>query len=97
MFIFDMKFDYPGFDDLPPEPKSTGELALLILMDASGERVSLKKYNDKDVNTCAGKLIDKGFMRGTIFDRNHCSWSRLTRKGHFLKEHLKNNNISIIL
>ena len=92
-----MNFDNPGFDDLPPEPKSTEELILLILMDASGEKVSFKKYNHKDLNTCAGKLIDKGFLRGTIFDRSHCSWSRPTRKGVFLMTHLKNNNISINL
>jgi len=89
-----MKFEDPGFDDIPPEPKSTEELTLLILMDTSGEKVSLKKYNERDLNICAGKLIDKGFLRGTIFDRNHCSWSRLTRKGHFLMAYLKKNNIS---
>jgi hypothetical protein len=86
MINFNITFDYTGFDDAPPEEKSPRELAGLMLLDASGRHVSFKKYNDRDINLMARKLIGDGYIRGTIINEYSCSWSRLTRKGYYLMD-----------
>lgn len=72
---------YNDFDDLPPDEKSEEELTMLVLRSASGESFVIRKYSEQEVNQCVRKLIEKGMVRGTILDKDLCSWSRLTQKG----------------
>ena len=88
MFDQEFYFDKPVFDDLMPDEKSCRELMILMLKEANGEFVSLKKYNERDMHRCARFLITKGFLRGTIFDHVKCSWSRITRRGIYYLENL---------
>lgn len=70
------------FSDLPPEEKSVEELELLILRDAAGIKPLSRKYNQQEVNIISARLIEKGFIRGTIVDRlNNVSWSKITPQG----------------
>jgi hypothetical protein len=74
--------NHTSFSDLPPEEKSVEELELLILRDAAGIKPLSRKYNQQEVNIMAARLIEKGFIRGTIVDRfNNVSWSRITSRG----------------
>ena len=83
MKLFEMNFDKPFFDDLPPEPKSSEELTGLILQEASGQKVDMSKYNDREINRAVRKLIMNGLLRGTVIDEQFCSWSKLTPKGEY--------------
>ena len=83
MKLFEMNFDNPFFDDLPPEPKSSKELIELILQEASGQKVDMSKYNDREINRAVRKLITDSLLRGTVIDDHFCSWSKLTPKGEY--------------
>lgn len=85
---YNLKFEEPIFDDMPPDEKSSGELFMFVLKNADKGDVVGKKYNDTEMNKAARYLILNGYLRGTIFDHNNCSWSRLTSKGRFLLESL---------
>jgi hypothetical protein len=74
-------FEKPFFDDIEPEPKSSDELAICLLRDASGIKSSIKKYNEREINHCARQLIESGLLRGTVTSFKSCIWSRPTRKG----------------
>ena len=89
-----IRFEDSSFYDCEPEEKDPEELAVLILLEASGKRVSMKKYNQRDVALCARRLILKGYIRGTVRDRFDCSWSRLTKKGFVLLKTMENQNYS---
>jgi len=49
----------------------------------------IPKYSEREVNIGARYLIDHGYLRGTVLGWEHCSWSRITRKGDYLREMLK--------
>jgi len=78
---FHLYFDQSFYDDIPPEEKSPDELVFLVLMSAGQGNVVIKKYTEPEINRCDRKLIEKGIIRGTIFDSDKCSWSKLTPKG----------------
>ncbi len=79
-------FEDNFFYEFEPDPKNGAELAMLIMLEAAGKRVSIKAYNERDIMKCARALILRGFIRGTVVDEYTCSWSRLTKKGYiFLK------------
>ncbi len=79
-----IEFDKPFFEDIQPDVKSPDELFAMLLMDAAGKRVSLKKYSDREINICVRQMILGGYIRGTIFDYSHCVWSKPTRKGFYI-------------
>ncbi len=83
MLVKHIKFEAPFFDDLPPDEKKSEELMLLLLKEARGDKIDIKKYNDGDINRVIKKLINDGMIHGTIIDYNRCVWSRLTKKGFF--------------
>ena len=72
------------FSDIVADDKSPDELARLLLQNAAGRKVSMDKYNDREINKCARELIIEGYLRGTVFDSYRCCWSKTTRKGNFL-------------
>jgi hypothetical protein len=74
----------PYFDDLEPEPKPQSELFILLLQDAAGIRVNLRKFNECEINLCARRMILNGYIRGTVIDYCRCIWSKPTRKGYFM-------------
>jgi hypothetical protein len=76
----------PIYDDLPAEAKDFKMLEYLVLLGASGKHVHIKGFNDREINHCARKLIDKGYLRGTVLDADHSSWNRTTQKGIFKME-----------
>mgnify|MGYP000029442754 CR=1 FL=1 len=83
--------NHKSFSDLPPDEKSVEELELLILRDAAGKKPLSRKYNQQEVNIIAAKLIEKGFIRGTIVDRfNNVTWSRITPRGLKYMELIEN-------
>jgi hypothetical protein len=88
--MLEFQIDKPYYYDIEPDEKSSEELLLLLMRDLSGEAVSLKRYNQNEINRCARQLILTGFLRGTIFDRDKCSWTKLTRKGRMHLEWLMN-------
>ncbi len=79
---FNIVFEDNCFYDYQPEEKSPEELVLLMLSEASGRRVNMKKYSERDIAACARRLIMKGMLKGTVRDRYDCTWSRLTKKGY---------------
>lgn len=79
----------PTFDDLPPEQKDFKMLEYLILLGASGKHVHLKGYNEREINQVARKLINKGYLRGTYIDPDHCSWNRTTQLGSYYMDLIK--------
>ena len=85
---FSPEFGNPSFsqyfDDVEPELKPEGELFMLLLRDAGGIKVSLRKYNEHEIKLCARKMILDGYLRGTVFDNHKCIWSKPTRKGYFI-------------
>ena len=78
---FNLYFDETFYHDMPPEEKSAEELVRLVMMTADGQNIVIRKYSEQEVHRCIRKLIEKGIVRGTIFDSDKCSWSRLTPKG----------------
>ena len=86
-----IEFDKPFFDDLVPDEKSSDELFAMLLMDAAGKRVCLKKYSEREINICVRQMILNGYIRGTIFDYCHCIWSKPTRKGIFIMKLMERN------
>ncbi len=89
MIFEGINIEEPFFDDMEPEPKSSDELALLILKDSAGKDVDLRKYSEEEINKCARKLIIDGYLRGTVIDWYKCCWSKITRKGQFLIDYLE--------
>jgi hypothetical protein len=89
MLKIDINFEENSYDDMPPEHKSGDELALWILENAAGKMNYIPKYSDREVNIGARYLINHGYLRGTVLGWEQCSWSRLTRKGDYLREMLK--------
>ncbi|MBM2815152.1 MAG: hypothetical protein HW421_1914 [Ignavibacteria bacterium] len=83
---FDFQLEIPYYDDMAPDTKSCDELALLVLNDATGKRVNMTNYTEKDINRCARQLILNGFLKGSVMDFDKCVWSRITRRGKFLLE-----------
>ena len=84
-----IEFEKPYFDDLEPEVKSKEEIFIIVLRNASGENISQRKYSDNELNSAARQLILNGYLRGTIFDKYSCSWSRPTGKGRILLDFIK--------
>jgi hypothetical protein len=78
----------PTYDDLPAEARDFKMLEYLALLGASGKHVHIKGFNDREINHCARKLIDQGYLRGTVLDADHSSWNRTTQKGIFKMEFL---------
>jgi hypothetical protein len=70
----------PYFDDLPPETMDYKYLEYLILMEASGEKVSWKGISHKDVNKMVCKLQDKDYIRGSSINGEPV-WAQLKPKG----------------
>ena len=81
------------FDDMPPDEKDTDELIVCVLENASGMRNNIGKYNDSEINSCARKLINNGYLRGTVIDKHLCSWSRPTRRGSYYLQLLTSPNL----
>ncbi len=96
MLKIDIIFEKPYFYDLPPEVKTTEELAVLVLSEACGRKVSMGKYNDREINSCARQLIVKGCLRGTVFGFEECAWSRITPRGKIFLDHLESANMAEI-
>ncbi len=87
--IGSIEFEQPFFDDMEPEPKFSDELLYLILESVSETNKLLNKYSDQDIYRGARRLIEQGFLRGTILNGRECSFSRLTYRGRVLKNHLQ--------
>lgn len=81
--IFEMTFDEPVFDDLPPLEKNSDEIILLVMRMARGDIIKNRKYSHNEIEIVARKLVSEGYIRGTALDGNKCIWSRLTRRGNF--------------
>lgn len=79
-----IRFDEPIFDDMPPEEKSSAELILRTLKSVESGRYVEKKYSRAETSRCVRKLIVEGYLRGSVFDFNSNSHSKLTRKGKYL-------------
>jgi len=90
-----IEFDKPFFEDIEPDEKSPDELFAMLLMDAAGKRVCLKKYSDREINLCVRQMILNGYIRGTIFDYCNCVWSKPTRKGFFKLKLMENKTDDI--
>ena len=86
---FKIKFEEPFFEDMEPEKKTTSELIYIILKDTKCTNINDLKYNNREINQCARKLILNGYLRGTIFDYKLCTWSKLTMKGRYLLDRLE--------
>ncbi len=72
--------------DLPAEAKDFKILEYLVLLGAFGKHVHIKGFNHREINHCARKLINKGYLRGTVLDADHSSWNRTTQIGFFKME-----------
>ncbi len=92
MLKIDVTFDKPYFYDIPPETKTTEELAMLLLSEANGRKVSMNKYSRREIGRCARQLIVDGHLRGTVFGFEECAWSRITSKGKMFLDHLESAN-----
>jgi hypothetical protein len=51
--MIEFQIDKPYYYDIEPDEKSSEELLLLLMRDISGEAVSLKRYNENEINRCA--------------------------------------------
>jgi hypothetical protein len=96
-YMLEFQLDKPYYYDIEPDEKSSDELLLLLMRDISGEKVNLNNYNENEINRCARQLILIGFLRGTIFDRDKCSWTKLTRKGRMHLEWLMSKDEDCII
>lgn len=96
MLKIDVIFEQPYFYDLPPEVKTTEELTVLILSEVCGRKVSMDKYNDREISRCARQLIVNGCLRGTVFGFEECAWSRITPKGKIFLDYLESANMATI-
>lgn len=84
-------FSRDFFSDLPPEEKSSDELTFFVLENALGKRNFITKYNENDINLCVRRLIENGYLRGTVINEHNVSWSKPTKRGVFLMNILKSN------
>jgi hypothetical protein len=84
--ITNFKLESNYFDDLPPSEKNCDELALLLLTEASGLAIKISDYSEQEIHRCASQLINKGFLRGTVIDKDKCIWSKPTKRGRFILE-----------
>lgn len=89
MLNFNLYRDTVEFDDIPYIERSSDKIFIMILEDASGNRQDFSECLNNDIVQCAVYLINNGFLRGTTFDRDTACWSKITRKGEYLLEHIK--------
>ncbi len=92
----DITFDKPYFYDIPPQVKTSDELARLLLYEANGQSVPMNKYSASEISRCARQLIMNGHLRGTVFGFEECAWSRITHKGKIFLSHLESANMTAI-
>jgi hypothetical protein len=76
------------FDDLPPEVKDYKYLEYLILKEASGERVSMKQFTQKEIHKIVRRLVLDDRLHGNCVN-DICVWSQLKPKGRDRLENLE--------
>ena len=97
-FRSSIEFDRIVFEDMESEAKSEQELLLSVLLNAKGENINDRKYSQAELSRAARLLILNGCLRGTVFSKDKCIWSRLTMKGSFfLKSLIKSNKDNIMV